>query len=119
MCVCIVPVSACFVMSLSLIVVTQSCPTFCDPMAYSPQAPLSMKFSRQEFWSRLPFPSPGPLPSPGIEPRSPALQANSLLSEPPGKPKNTEVKPIPSPGDFPDPGIEPGSPAFADRFFNS
>ena len=48
------------------------------------QAPLSMKFSRQEYWSGLPFSSPGDLPNPGIEPRSPALQADSLLSEPPG-----------------------------------
>ena len=45
-----------------------------------------MGFPRQEYWSRLPFPSPGDLPEPGIEPRSPALQADSLLSEPPGKP---------------------------------
>ena len=50
------------------------------------QAPLSMKFSRQEYWSELPFPSPGDLPDPGIEPRAPSLQADSLLSEPPGKP---------------------------------
>ena len=47
---------------------------------------LSMGFSRQEYWSRLPFPSPGDLPGPGIEPRSPALQADALPSEPPGKP---------------------------------
>jgi len=45
-----------------------------------------MEFSRQEFWSGLPFPIPGDLPHPGIELRSPALQAKSLLSEPPGKP---------------------------------
>ena len=45
-----------------------------------------MGFSRQEYWSGLPFPSPGELPNPGIEPRSPALQVDSLLSEPPGKP---------------------------------
>ena len=51
------------------------------------QAPLSMESSRQEYWSELPFPPPGDLPSPGIEPRSPALQADSLWSEPPGKPK--------------------------------
>ena len=51
------------------------------------QAPPSMGFSRQEYWSGLPFPSPGDLPDPGIEPRSPALQANALTSEPPGKPK--------------------------------
>ena len=50
------------------------------------QAPPSMGFSRQEYWSGLPFPSPGDLPDPGIEPSSPALQADSLLSEPPGNP---------------------------------
>ena len=44
-----------------------------------------MEFSRQEYWSGLPFPSPGDLPDPGIEPRSPALQEDALLSEPPGK----------------------------------
>ena len=48
--------------------------------------PLSMKFSRQEYWSGLLFPSPGDLPHPGIEPRSPTLQADSLPSEPPGNP---------------------------------
>ena len=45
-----------------------------------------MGFPRQEYWSGLPVPSPGGLPDPGIEPWSPALQADSLLSEPPGKP---------------------------------
>ena len=45
-----------------------------------------MEFSRQEYWSGLPFPSPGDLPDPGIEPRSPVLQADALLSELPGKP---------------------------------
>ena len=50
------------------------------------QAPLSMGFSRQEYWSGLPFPSPGDLPDPGIEPGSPALQADTLTFEPPGKP---------------------------------
>ena len=53
------------------------------------QSPLSMGFSRQEYWCRLPFPSPGDLPDPGIEPRSPTLQADSLPAEPQGKPKNT------------------------------
>ena len=48
------------------------------------QAPLSMGFPRQEYWSGLPFPSPGDLPDPAIEPGSPALQAGSLQSEPPG-----------------------------------
>ena len=50
------------------------------------QASLSMGFSRQEYWSGLTFPSPGDLPDPGIEPTSPALQADTLTSEPPGKP---------------------------------
>ena len=49
-----------------------------------------MEFSRPEYWSGKPFPSPGDLPNPGIEPRSPALQADSL-TEPLGKPKNTGV----------------------------
>ena len=48
-------------------------------------------FSKQEYWSGWHIPSPGTLPDPGIEPGSPALQADSLLSEPPGKPKNTGV----------------------------
>ena len=64
--------------------VAQSCPTLCDPtLAY--QAPPSLGFSRQECWSGLPFPSPGDLPDPGIEPTSPALQADALQFEPPGK----------------------------------
>ena len=50
------------------------------------QALLSMGYSRQEYWSGLPFPSPRDLPNPGIEPRSSALQADALSSEPPGKP---------------------------------
>ena len=50
------------------------------------QTPPSMGFSRQEYWNGLPFPSPGDLPDPGIKPRSPALQADALTSEPPGKP---------------------------------
>ena len=49
------------------------------------QAPPPVGFSRQEYWSGLPFPSPGDLPDPEIEPRSPALQADALTSEPPGK----------------------------------
>ena len=54
------------------------------------QASPSMGFSRQEYWSGLPFPSPGDLPDPGIEPGSPALEADALTSEPPGKPKQTK-----------------------------
>ena len=49
------------------------------------QAPPSMGFPRKEYWSEFPFPSPGHLPGPGIEPGSPTLQADALLSEPPGK----------------------------------
>ena len=56
------------------------------------QAPLFMGFSRQEYWSGLPYPSPGDLPDPGIEPRAPALQADALTSEPPGKPL-TAIRP--------------------------
>ena len=67
--------------------VAQSCPTlFVTPWTVAHQAPPSMGFSRQEYWSGLPFPSPGDLPNPGIEPTSPALQAYALTSEPPGKP---------------------------------
>ena len=58
------------------------------------QASLSMGFSRQEYWSGLPFPSPGDLPDPGIEPRSPALQADALPSEPPGKPLSLIINPV-------------------------
>ena len=56
--------------------VAQSCPTLCD----------RTEFSRPESWSGEPFPSPGALPNPGVEPRSPALQADSLPAEPQGKP---------------------------------
>jgi len=59
---------------------------FVTPWTVAHQAPLSMGFSRQEYWSGLPFPSPGDLPDPGIEPRSPLLKLDSLPSEPPGKP---------------------------------
>ena len=59
---------------------------FVTPWTVAHQAPPSMEFSRQEYWSGLPFPSPGGLPDSGIEPGSPALQADALLSEPPGKP---------------------------------
>ena len=58
---------------------------FVTPWTLACQASLSMGFSRQEYWSRLPFPSPGDLPYPGIEPGSPTLEADALTSEPPGK----------------------------------
>ena len=63
----------------------------CDLWIVACQAPLSMGLSKQEYWSGLSFPSPGDLPDPGIEPRSPALQADSLQAEPQWKPKNTGV----------------------------
>ena len=59
---------------------------FAIPWTVAYQAPPSTGFSRQEYWSGLPFPSPGNLPNPGIEPWSPAFQADALTSEPPGKP---------------------------------
>ena len=61
---------------------------FATPWTVACQAPLSMGFSRQEYWSGLPFPSPGDLPDLGIEPGSPALEADALTSEPLGKPSN-------------------------------
>ena len=57
------------------------------PGTVAHQAPLSMGFSRQEYWSGLPFPSPGDLSDPGIEPASPALAGGFRITEPPGKPK--------------------------------
>jgi len=59
---------------------------FATPWTVAHEALPSIEFSRQEFWSGLPFPSPGDLPSPGIESRSPALRADDLPSEPPGNP---------------------------------
>ena len=67
--------------------IVQSCPTLVSPWTIAYQAPLSMGFSRQGYYSGLPFPSPGDLPNPGIEPGCPALQADALTSEPPGKPQ--------------------------------
>ena len=55
------------------------------PWTVARQAPLSMEFSSQDCWDEFPFPSPGNLPEPGVKPRSPALHADSLVSEPPGK----------------------------------
>ena len=65
--------------------VPKSCRTLATPWTVACQAPLFMGFSRQEYWSGLPFPSPGDLPGPRIEPRSPALQADSWPTELQGK----------------------------------
>ena len=77
--------------------VAKSCPTLETPWIVACQAPLFMGFSRQEYWSGLPFPSPGDLPNPGIEPWSPVLQvdSHSLLPEPPGKLDVNSVQGIP------------------------
>ena len=86
-CVCSVCVCVCVCMCMYVcVLVAQSCLTLCDPMdCVACQAPPSMEFSRQEYWSGLPFPSAGGLPNPGIESRSLSLQADSFPSEPPGK----------------------------------
>ena len=84
---------------------------FATSQTAASQAPLSMEFSRQEYWNGLPFPSPGDLPDSGIELRSPALQVDALPSKPSGKPKNRAVgchslfQEI-----FPTKGLNPGLP---------
>ena len=70
------------------LLVAQSCPTLGNPMDCSLPVSSVHEFSRQEYWSGLPFPSPGDLLDPGIKPGPPALQADCLSSEPPGKPNN-------------------------------
>ena len=67
--------------SRSFGLVAKSCPTLVTPWAVAHQASLSMGFSRQEYWSGLPLSSPGDFPNPGIKSGSPALQADSLLTE--------------------------------------
>ena len=67
------------------VLVAKSCPTLATPWPVALQALLCLGFSRQEYWSGLPFPSPGDLPNPGIEHQSPTLQADSFLTELPGK----------------------------------
>ena len=70
----------------------QSCLTlwghFVTPWTVAHQAPLSMEFPKQEYWSGLPFPPPGNLPDPGIKPVSPALAGRFFTTEPPGKPNS-------------------------------
>ena len=83
MCVC---VCVCVYMTMLLLCLFSCVQLFVTLWTVALQAPLSMEFSRQEYWSGLPFPSPGYLPNPGIKPPSPALQADSLPSELPQKP---------------------------------
>ena len=66
--------------------VAQSCLPLVNPWTVALQAPLSMKFSRQEYWSGLPFPSPADLPGPGVKPQSPARAGRFFITVPPGKP---------------------------------
>ena len=77
-----------------VVLITKLCPILLTPWTVACQAPLSMGFFRQEYWSGLPFPSPGALPNTKIKHTSPALQMDSLLIEPSGKP--TTTKPPPS-----------------------
>ena len=73
------------------VLVTPLYPTLCDLWPVAHQAPLSMGFSSQDYWSGLPFPSPGDLPYPGVELGFPSLQADSLPSESPGKPSRANM----------------------------
>ena len=84
MCVCVCA-CVCVCVCVRVCLVTQVCLTLYDPIDCSPPDPPSREFSGQEYWSGLPCPSPVDLPNPGMEPRAPALQADSLPYEPPGK----------------------------------
>ena len=77
------PLISCMVVVVGGNSVATSCLTLVTPWTIACQDPLSMGFSRQEYWSGLPLPSPGKLPDPRTEPRSPALQADSSLTESP------------------------------------
>ena len=83
-----VPCSVSASASGGVCLLAQLCPTLATPWTIAHQSPLSIDFPRQEYWSRLPFPPPGDLPDPGIKPRCPAWEADSLPTEPPGKPGN-------------------------------
>ena len=72
--------------------VPKSCPTLVTSWTVAHQALLSMRVPRKDYWRKLLFPSPGDLPDPWIEPEFPALQADSLPTELPGKPKNLYKK---------------------------
>ena len=74
--------------------VAKSYLTLCDPLGLSPEVPLFMRFSRQEYWSEVPFPSPGDLPDSGIEamsPVSPALAGQFFTTEPRGKSQEEQL----------------------------
>ena len=65
----------------------QSCPALCETLCFTPPGSFVHGIFQAKYWSGLPFPSPGDLPNPGIKPRSPAMQAYTLPSEPPGEPQ--------------------------------
>ena len=69
----------------------QLCLILCNPMTVAHQAPLSMEFSRQDYWNGLSFPSPEDLPNPGTESRPPALQEDALPFELPAKPVSLQI----------------------------
>ena len=73
---------------LNIHLVTKPCPTLATPGTVACQTPLSMEFSKQEYWSGLPFPSPGDLPDPGIEPTSPVWAGRFFTAEPRGMAAN-------------------------------
>ena len=79
-------------MRIDVSLVAKSSPTLVTPWTVACQAPRSMEFPRQEYWRRLPLPSPGDLPNPEIGPMSPALQVNSLVTEPQEKPTGLSKK---------------------------
>ena len=76
------------------VLVTQSCPTFVTPWTVACQAPLSMGFSRQEYWNGLPFPPAGDLPDPGVEPVSPTLEADFFFFKPSSEPIEDKLPPL-------------------------
>ena len=83
MCVCVCVCVCVCMCALSCSAVSD---LFVTPWTVAGQAPLSMRFSRQEYWRGLPFPPPGDVPHPGIEPTFPALAGGFFTTEPPGKP---------------------------------
>ena len=93
--------------------------TLCTLWTAAHQAPLSLGFPRQEYWSELPCPPPGDLPNPGIKPRSLAFQEDSLQPEPPGSTRKLEWAACPFPSGSFQPRNRTGVSGFAGRFFTS
>ena len=81
-------ICACMCVCTCVCARAQSCPTFRDPWTVALQAPLSIEFSRQEYWSGLPFPTLGHLPNPGIKSTSPAMAGGFFTTASPGKPQD-------------------------------